>query len=166
MQFNFNQIGVVHSCFKEKFGIPRQPGLATESRAVIEILHPYNREEAFRDIEQFSHLWICFIFHACLRDKWKATVRPPRLGGNKRVGVFSTRSNYRPNPLGLSVVRLHAMRWERKKLLLDVHGGDFLDGTPVVDIKPYLVYADAINDAQSGFASQAQIYDVEIEFSE
>ncbi|MDX5332656.1 MAG: tRNA (N6-threonylcarbamoyladenosine(37)-N6)-methyltransferase TrmO [Gammaproteobacteria bacterium] len=145
-------IGYVHSCFREKFGIPRQPGLVPHARARIEILAPYNRAEAFRGIEDFSHLWIGFLFHRHLGAAWRATVRPPRLGGNERVGVFATRSTYRPNPLGLSVVRLDHVEIAGDAVSLHVSGIDLLDGTPVVDIKPYLPYADALPEARGGFA--------------
>jgi len=145
-------IARVHSCFKEKFGIPRQPGLVTHARAQIEILPPYNRPEAFRGLENFSHLWISFVFHKHLGEDWRPTVRPPRLGGNRRVGVFASRSTYRPNPLGLSVVTLDRIEAEGDRVVIHVSGIDLLDGTPVVDIKPYVPYVDAIPDARGGFA--------------
>ena len=149
---SMSPIGVVHSCFKEKFGIPRQPGLVPEARAQLEILPPYNRDEAFRELEGFSHIWLLFFFHATARTQWKPTVRPPRLGGNQRIGVFASRSNFRPNPVGLSVVRLDGIHRQGKKLLLEISGMDLLDGTPVFDIKPYLPYVDAIPEAISGYA--------------
>ncbi|VAX10492.1 tRNA (adenine(37)-N6)-methyltransferase [hydrothermal vent metagenome] len=148
-------IGLVHSCFKEKFGIPRQPGLVLEARAEIEILPPFDRDEAFRSLESFSHIWVIFVFHQSQRDNWKATVRPPRLGGNQRVGVFASRSTFRPNPLGLSVVKFEGMVRRPGKLYLQISGVDLLQGTPVLDIKPYLPYADSLADAQSGYAPEA-----------
>jgi len=150
--YTFQPIGYVHSCFKEKFGIPRQPGLIPEARASLEILAPYNRPEAFRELTDYSHVWLTFVFHASLREHWKATVRPPRLGGNKRVGVFASRSPFRPNPIGLSVVRLEHLELNNPGVRLHFSGIDLLDGTPVLDIKPYLPYADAIPDAQYGYA--------------
>jgi tRNA (adenine37-N6)-methyltransferase len=150
--YEFQPIGYVRSCFREKFGIPRQPGLIPEARASLEILPPYNRPEAFRELADYSHIWLTFVFHASLRDNWKATVRPPRLGGNKRVGVFASRSPFRPNPIGLSVVRLERLELENPHVCLHLSGIDLLDGTPVLDIKPYLPYADAIPDAKYGYA--------------
>ncbi|MCU7916390.1 MAG: tRNA (N6-threonylcarbamoyladenosine(37)-N6)-methyltransferase TrmO [Candidatus Thiodiazotropha sp. (ex Gloverina cf. vestifex)] len=107
--FNFQPIGTITSCFKEKFGIPRQSGLILEARATLDILPPYNRPEAFRELAEYSHIWLTFVFHANIRENWKPTVRPPRLGGNQRVGVFASRSPFRPNPIGLSVVRLEQL---------------------------------------------------------
>ncbi len=156
--YSFGTIGIVRSCFKEKFGIPRQAGLVSRARARLEIFSPYDREEAFRGIEEFSHLWILFVFHAARRgdrktgNTWKSTVRPPRLGGNQRIGVFASRSGFRPNPIGISAVKLEKTERIRKTLTLYLKGGDFLDGTPVLDIKPYLPYADSIPAAQGGFA--------------
>jgi len=156
MEYLLKPIGIIHSCFKEKFGIPRQAGLVSEARAVLELLPPYSREEALNGLEQFSHVWVVFIFHATITKKWKTTVRPPRLGGNRRVGVFATRSNFRPNPLGTSAVELERVEKSGGKMKLHLKGGDFLDGTPVLDIKPYLAYADSLPQAHCdcGFASQ------------
>jgi len=148
---NIEPVGIIHSCFKEKFGIPRQPGLVKSSTATLELLPPYNIEEALRGIEEFSHLWVLFLFHESVCENFQPTVRPPRLGGNTRVGVFATRSNFRPNPIGLSVVELKGV----KGATLELAGGDFLDGTPVLDIKPYIPYADSIPDAHGGFANEA-----------
>lgn len=152
MKFEFQPIGTIHSCFKEKFGIPRQPGLVAEASATLELLPPYNRAEAVRGIEQFSHLWILFIFHECLRSEWKPTVRPPRLGGNERVGVFASRATYRPNPIGISPIKLEHVETTANRVVLHLKGVDLLDGTPVVDIKPYIPYVDNISDATAGFA--------------
>ena len=165
MSFTFNPIGIIHSCFKEKFGIPRQAGLVSQAGAILEMLSPYDREEAFRGIEDFSHIWVLFIFHKCIRDKWKPTVRPPRLGGSKRIGVFAARSGFRPNPIGLSAVKLEAVRKEKGKLYLDLKGIDFLDQTPVLDIKPYLKYSDSIPYAKSGFASEPPKINFEVGFT-
>jgi tRNA-Thr(GGU) m(6)t(6)A37 methyltransferase TsaA len=150
--FEFDTIGIVHSCFKQKFGIPRQSGLIPDAQARLEIIPPYNRPEAFRELEDYSHIWLSFVFHANLRQEWKPMVRPPRLGGNQRVGVFASRSPFRPNPIGLSVVELDHIEITGSQIELYLNGIDLLDGTPVLDIKPYIPYADAIPDARSGYA--------------
>ncbi|MEJ2466755.1 MAG: tRNA (N6-threonylcarbamoyladenosine(37)-N6)-methyltransferase TrmO [Candidatus Thiodiazotropha sp.] len=154
-RFEFEPIGYVTSCFKEKFGIPRQSGLIPEAQGILEIVPPYNRQEAFRELADYSHIWLTFVFHANLRQHWKPTVRPPRLGGNQRVGVFASRSPFRPNPIGLSVVQLDRLELQPKSVRLHLSGIDLLDGTPVLDVKPYLPYADAIADARSGYAPSA-----------
>lgn len=164
-KYSFDAIGKIHSCYKEKFGIPRQPGLV-KVPASIEIYQPYARLEAFRELESFSHIWVMFVFHQSMRENWKPTVRPPRLGGNERVGVFASRSMFRPNPIGLSVVELKAVRQHDKVIFLDIIGGDFLDATPVLDIKPYLPYVDAVPMATGGYAHQAPESKFEIIFSE
>ncbi len=155
MVFRFEPIGIIHSCFKEKFGIPRQAGLVPAARASLELLPPYNRPEAVKGLEDFSHLWVLFVCHQCLRDGWTPTVRPPRLGGNRRVGVFASRSPSRPNPLGMSAVELLGIEQAADSLRLHLRGVDMMDGTPVVDIKPYLPYADALPTARAGFAPAA-----------
>jgi len=147
----FQPIVTIHSCYSDKFGIPRQPGLVNSATATLELLPPYNKAEALRGLNDFSHLWIIFLFHASVREQWKATVRPPRLGGNERVGVFASRSNFRPNPIGLSVVELQKV----EQTTLTLGGGDFLDGTPVLDMKPYIPYADSVPDAKGAFADKA-----------
>lgn len=166
MRFAFEPIGTIHSCFKEKFGIPRQPGLVTEARATLELLPPYNREEAVRGLEGFSHLWVVFVFHASMQEEWKPTVRPPRLGGNRRLGVFATRSPVRPNPIGLSVVTLEKIVCEAGRVELHLKGIDLLDGTPVLDIKPYVPYVDSIPYASGGFADEAPAASFSICFSQ
>ncbi len=150
--YQFQPIGRIHSCFKEKFGIPRQAGLVPEATATIEIFPPFDRSEAFRRLESFSHIWILFVFHKCLQHRWRATVRPPRLGGNQRVGVFASRSGFRPNPIGQSVVKLTSIETNTGQTRLHVKGIDLLDGTPVLDIKPYLPYADSHPEAVAGYA--------------
>lgn len=153
--FSFTPVGIVRSCFREKFGIPRQPGLVPAARATLELLPPYNQPAAIRGLEGFSHLWLLFVFHHTPAGRWQPTVRPPRLGGNRRLGVFATRSTFRPNPLGLSAVRLERISTERGHVVLHLAGVDVLDGTPVLDVKPYLPYADCIPTATGGFAAHA-----------
>lgn len=147
-------IGVVRTPFGEKFGIPRQAGLVDAVRAVVELMPPYDRAEAWRGIEGFSHLWLITWFHA-RKGEGGLTVRPPRLGGNARLGVFATRAPYRPNPLGLSLVRLEAVESVGNAVRLVVRGADLLDGTPLLDVKPYLPYAEALPEATGGFAMEA-----------
>lgn len=163
--FIFHPIGIIHSCFPEKFGIPRQPRLVPAARATLEILPPYDRDEAFRGLKDFSHLWIVFIFHGIDNRKWQPTVRPPRLGGSTRIGVFATRSGFRPNPIGMSSVVLDDVRRDRGKMVLELSGIDVLDQTPVLDIKPYLPYADIIPDAVGGFAADPPRSSLSIEFT-
>lgn len=164
--FVFNPIGIVRSCFTEKFGIPRQPGLVTAARATLEILPPYDRDEAFNGLDAFSHLWLVFVFHGIQKGKWQPTVRPPRLGGNRRIGVFATRSGFRPNPVGMSAVVLEGMRRHKGKLILELSGIDLLDRTPVLDIKPYLPYADNIPEAVGGFAGSRPVTSITVAFTE
>ncbi|ACE82875.1 tRNA (N6-threonylcarbamoyladenosine(37)-N6)-methyltransferase TrmO [Cellvibrio japonicus] len=154
MNFTFPAIGIVHSCFKEKFGIPRQPGLAPLARGEIELLPPYDDPDALAGLEGTSHLWVEFVFHANRREDWKARVKPPRLGGNKTLGVFATRSPTRPSPIGLSVVRLHDWEQREGKLFIRISGLDLLDGTPVLDIKPYIPYADCVLAAENHVAPE------------
>ncbi len=152
---SFAPIGYVRSPYKEKFGIPRQPNLVTEARATLELVAPFNQPDSVRGLEGFSHIWVIFVFHATAAQGWKPTVRPPRLGGNTRLGVFATRSTFRPNPLGLSVAQLCGIQQQGSKMILTLAGVDLLDGTPVLDIKPYLPYADALHQASAGFAPDA-----------
>lgn len=155
MNFTFTPIGIIHSPFKQKFGVPRQPGLAPAARALLELLPPYDRDEALAGLADFSHVWLVFVFHATARQGWSPTVRPPRLGGNTRVGVFASRSTFRPNAIGLSVVELAGFGREDGRLVLHLRGADLVDGTPVLDIKPYLPYVDSIPNAAGGFAAGA-----------
>jgi len=164
MNFSFPAIGIIHSCFKEKFGIPRQPGLAPLATAQLELLPPYNERDALDGLEGCSHIWIQFVFHANKREEWKPKVKPPRLGGNKSLGVFATRSPTRPAPIGLSVVKLESIVEIDGKLLLNLSGIDLLDGTPVLDIKPYVPYVDLVPEATNHFASAAPSL-VAVEFS-
>ena len=147
-------IGYMHSPYKEKFGIPRQPNLV-QVESYIEMTGPYNDLLAFEGIEEFSHLWLVWQFHDNknqLSQQFRPQVRPPRLGGNKKIGVFATRSMYRPAPIGLSVVKLNRVKKVGKNVRVYVTGSDLLDGTPIIDIKPYIQYSDAVIDAQSGYA--------------
>lgn len=163
-QYNFNSIGTIHSCYKEKFGIPRQPALVN-SPATIEIHNSYSNEDAFRELETFSHIWVIFVFHEITNKNWKATVRPPRLGGNQRIGVFASRSMFRPNPIGLSVVELKNVERSGNNIILNIMGGDFLDLTPVLDIKPYISYADSIDTSLSGYATEKPAIKFNVIFS-
>jgi probable methyltransferase, YaeB/AF_0241 family len=163
--FEFTQIGVIHSCYTEKFGIPRQPGLVEETTASLELLPPFNREDILDGLEGFSHIWVHFVFHKCIQEKWKAKVRPPRLGGKEKMGVFATRATHRPNPIGLSVLKIDKIHKHGKKIFIDLQGADLLDGTPVIDIKPYLPYADIKTDALGGFAPEKSAPS-QVEFSE
>jgi tRNA (adenine37-N6)-methyltransferase len=164
--FIFQAIGRIRSCFPEKFGIPRQPGLVPEATAALEIHPPFNDPEAFRGLEGFSHIWILFVFHACRSTPWRATVRPPRLGGNRRMGIFATRSGFRPNPIGQSVVELTGIEAQQTCCLLHLKGIDLLDGTPVLDVKPYLPYAECLPQAIAGYAQQAPVLLPGVTFSD
>ena len=163
--FQFDQIGVIHSCYRQKFGIPRQPGIVTAAESQLELLPPYNQENLVRGLEGFSHIWVHFIFHQTMDEGWRPTIRPPRLGGRQRMGVFATRSTHRPNPVGLSVVKLNGIESGNGKLILKLSEADLLDGTPVIDIKPYLPYADALPEAKGGFAPLPAVM-AEVEFAE
>ena len=165
MEFRFAPIGVVRSCFREKFGIPRQPGLVPAARATLELLPPCNQPEAVRGLEGFSHLWLVFVFHGVPAGRWQPTVRPPRLGGNQRLGVFATRSTFRPNPIGLSAVRLERIAVRQGQVALHLAGVDLLDRTHILKIKPYLPYADRIAEATGGFAPEAPAAELTVEFS-
>jgi len=165
MKIALETIGIIHSPFKEKFGIPRQPGLVPQVQATLQLLPPYDRPEAVAGLEGYSHIWIQFLFHQAMRGQWQPTVRPPRLGGNKRVGVFASRSPFRPNPIGLSVVGLRQVRCDKGGVELLLGGVDLLDGTPVLDIKPYVAYVDSIADARSGFAPAAPDQRLDVRFA-
>ena len=166
MTFQFEPIGFIRSPFKEKFGIPRQPGLVPEIRATLALVPPYNKPEAVAELEGYSHIWIQFVFHQVLNQEWQPRVRPPRLGGNQRVGVFASRSPFRPNPIGLSVVALEQVVVDGDSVILELSGVDLLDATPVLDIKPYIAYADSVPDAASGFAPAAPDRLLRVQFSQ
>ena len=156
-------IAKIRTDFKEKFGIPRQSGLVDSLRARIVFEPEYRVREALRGIEDFSHLWLIWEFSEAKRDTWSPTVRPPRLGGNKRMGVFATRSPFRPNPVGLSSVRLIGIEHtDTEGDVLIVSGADLMDGTPIYDIKPYLPFTDCHTDARGGFADEKKEYSAEV----
>lgn len=152
--FEFEPIGLIRTAFAEKFGIPRQPGMVATAKGVIELRkHPF-LAQACRTLEEFSHIWIIFVFHAHGARDWKPSIRPPRLGGRKKVGVLSSRSPHRPNPIGLSAVKLDRIEFDHPKgARIHVSGVDLLDGTPILDIKPYIPFADSIPDANAGWAA-------------
>ena len=159
-------IAYIKSDFPEKFGIPRQSGLVEELTATVVFQPPYRVPDALRGLEGFSHLWLIWEFSQARREGWSPTVRPPRLGGNKRLGVFATRSPFRPNPIGLSCVRLLEVRQDREQgTVLVVSGADLLDGTPIYDIKPYLPYADCKPEAVGGFAARPKGADLAVDCS-
>lgn len=151
--FLIEPIAYIKNGYKEKFGVPRQSGLAPSVKSVIEFCEEYRDENCVRDIEQYSHLWLVWGFSKN-EKQWSPTVRPPRLGGNKRVGVFATRSPFRPNSLGLSCVKLEKIEESKNGKILIVSGGDLADGTPIYDIKPYLPYVDSIEGAFGGFSEE------------
>lgn len=155
---SLNVIATLRTCYTDKFGVPRQSGLVPGAWGVIEFEPAYRRVEAVRGIGDFSHLWLITQFHLVTEERTSLTVRPPRLGGNEKRGVFATRSPFRPNRLTLSVVKLDRVELEGELApRLFVSGVDLVDGTPVFDIKPYIRYADSIPDAHSGFAGEAPL---------
>ena len=158
-------IARIRTDFKEKFGIPRQSGIAKTTAKII--FEPkYRVKEAIRGLEGYSHIWLLWEFSEALREEWSPTVRPPRLGGNTRMGVFATRSPYRPNPIGLSSVRLIKIdETASDGIVLTVEGADLLDGTPIYDIKPYLAFTDSHPDAIGGFADGVREYKLNVSFS-
>lgn len=166
MQFTFDTIGIVHSCYKDKFAIPRQARLVTTSTASIELISPYNDIEITRGLEDFSHLWLSFIFHRHVDKGWNTTVKPPRLDGKQRFGVLATRASFRPNPIGLSLVALDSIEQKSDKIFLHVRGADLLDQTPIIDIKPYVPYTDSIPDAKGGFTDNIKEYPLNVSFSQ
>ena len=160
-------IAYIHNDFKTKFGLPRQSGLVEEIPSVIVFEPPFRDPAAFRGIEDYSHLWLVWQFSEAKKEHWSATVRPPRLGGNRRMGVFATRSPYRPNPIGLSSVTLTDVVMDEKNgPLLYVTGADLMDGTPILDIKPYLAFTDSHPEAEGGFAAAIDPYRLEVDFPE
>ncbi len=160
-------IAHIHNVFSTKFGLPRQSGLVSELRSTIVFEPAYRNPEALRGLDGYSHLWLLWQFHKAEREDWSPTVRPPRLGGNTRMGVFATRSPFRPNPIGLSCVRLESIEHTTNQgTVLHVSGADLMDGTPIYDIKPYLPYVDSIPDARGGFAAEHENDHVDVVFPE
>jgi len=142
-------IGYMQSCFTEKFGTPRQAGLVAAATGTIVLEPPFHAPEMVRGLEAYSHIWMIFLFHECTGRPWRPTVRPPRLGGNRRLGVLATRSGFRPNPIGMSAVALSGIRCTPEGIFIAVHGVDVIEGTPILDLKPYLPYADGIPEARA-----------------
>lgn len=160
-------IAQIKSPYKQKFGIPRQSGVIERIHSQLEFVDDYGAEEAITGLEEFSHLWVIFQFHQSLRDEWKPSVRPPRLGGQKKVGVWASRSPFRPNGLGISVGKIEQIQrrsegYDQTRIILS--GLDILDSTPVFDIKPYLPYADVVENALGGFAKDKPLQDFDVEF--
>ncbi|MBE6983808.1 MAG: tRNA (N6-threonylcarbamoyladenosine(37)-N6)-methyltransferase TrmO [Ruminococcaceae bacterium] len=164
--FSLKVIAHIQNDFTEKFGIPRQSGLANAVVSRIVFEPEFRNDDALRGIADFSHLWLIWQFSRAIREDWSPTVRPPRLGGNTRLGVFATRSPFRPNPLGLSSVRLLGTEKTEKGTVLLVAGADLMDGTPIFDIKPYIPYCDCHNDAAGGFTDTAGDFLLQVDFPE
>lgn len=152
--YSLEPIGYISSPYKEKFAVPRQPGLAPDIISTINFYSPYNDELAFIGLESFSHLHVLFLFDKVEYTKFRPKVRPPRLGGNQSVGVFATRSPFRPNRIGLSIVEIKRIVKEKGKVSIEVSGADLVDNTPIIDIKPYIPFVDAKADAKGGFATE------------
>lgn len=167
MDITMHTIAHIHTDLPEKFGVPRQSGLVPQLQGTIVFEPDYRNPDALRGLEGFSHLWLIFRFHQAVREGWSPTVRPPRLGGNRRMGVFATRSPFRPNNLGLSCVKLEGVcRDEKLGHVIRVSGADLVDGTPILDIKPYLPYADCPRDATGGFTDPLEAEPLEVECDE
>ena len=167
MKTELNIIAHICTDFSSKFGIPRQSGLVDELEATIIFKPEYRNPDALRGLEEYTHLWLLWQFSECIDKEWTPTVRPPRLGGNKRMGVFATRSPFRPNPIGLSCVKLLGIeKTEKNGCVIRVSGADLLDGTPIYDIKPYLPYVDSHPDASNGFALDGKDGRLEVKIPE
>ncbi|CAG21277.1 tRNA (N6-threonylcarbamoyladenosine(37)-N6)-methyltransferase TrmO [Photobacterium profundum] len=154
MSYSIEPIGIIRSPYKEKFAVPRQPGLVPNACSEIILQGSANTIEAVRGIEQFSHLWLLFLFDQNLEAGWRPTVRPPCLGGNERIGVFASRATFRPNGIGMSAVELKGIRQKGSDIIIELGGVDLVDGTPIIDIKPYVPYSDSLPQAQGGFAAE------------
>ena len=158
-------IARIRTDFPTKFGIPRQGALADGLKSTLVFEPEFRDENALRGIEQFSHLWLIWQFSANADKGWSPTVRPPRLGGNERLGVFATRSPFRPNPIGLSCVKLEGVRRDGEKgMVLELSGADLMDGTPILDIKPYIPYSDSVPDAADGYTQQTITHALRVDF--
>ena len=165
-EITFKVIARIKSDFPDKFGIPRQSGLLKNLRATIVFEPEFRNADALRGLDGFSHLWLLWIFSENVRDTWKPTVRPPRLGGNTRLGVFATRSSFRPNPLAMSCVKIECVNLTGEgSPSITVSGADLMDGTPIVDIKPYLPYADSVPEATGGFAEAVRFHKLDVSFA-
>lgn len=150
--YSIEPIGFIESPYKEKFAVPRQPSLVPAARSRVKLVGEANSPEAVRGLEQFSHAWLLFLFDQNLAAGWKPTVRPPRLGGNERVGVFASRSTFRPNGIGMSAVEIKRITKQGDQIYLDLGNVDLVDGTPIIDIKPYIPYSDSIPQALGSYA--------------
>ena len=167
LSLQIEPVAYIRTDFSDKFGIPRQSGLVPELTGTVVLEPAYSQPDAVRGLEQFSHIWLIWGFHAAVRQAekgWSATVRPPRLGGNTRVGVFASRAPFRPNPLGLSCVRLEAVLTDEQPVRLLVSGIDLLDGTPIYDIKPYIPVADCKPDAAEGYTAETRQHLLDVDF--
>ena len=165
-EITFKVIARIKSDFPDKFGIPRQSGLLKNLRSTIVFEPEFRIADALRGLEGFSHLWLLWIFSENVRDTWKPTVRPPRLGGNTRLGVFATRSSFRPNPIAMSCVKIEKINLTGEGApSIEVSGADLMDGTPIVDIKPYLPYADSVPEATGGFAEAVRFKKLDVDFA-
>lgn len=166
-EITFKVVARIKSDFPDKFGIPRQSGLLKNLRSTIVFEPEFRIADALRGLEGFSHLWLLWIFSENVRDTWKPTVRPPRLGGNTRLGVFATRSSFRPNPIAMSCVKIEKINLTGEGApSITVSGADLMDGTPIVDIKPYLPYADSVPEATGGFAEVVRFNKLEVDFAD
>lgn len=160
------KIAVMHSDFPSKFGIPRQSGLVNELRSYIEFEAEFRNPDVIRGLEGFSHIWVIWMFSENIRTEWTATVRPPRLGGNTRIGVFATRSPFRPNPIGMSCVKIEEIRNTDKGPVIVVSGADLMDGTPILDIKPYIPVSDCHTEALGGFTDETSKYRLNVSITQ
>ena len=165
-ELSYHPIGYIKSPYKQKFAIPRQPNLVPQAIGELELNKEFADPNTLREIESFSHLWLLFHFSETAQQGWNATVQPPRLGGKEKVGVFASRSPFRPNPIGLSVVENLGVELSAGRSVIKVGGIDVLDGTPVLDIKPYLPYADSLPDATAGFAAQRPGRSISVKYSD
>ena len=163
---SLSPIAFIESPYREKFAIPRQPGLVPSAKGKVILQAPFNQSDMVKGLEQFSHIWLIFNFHATQAQGWKPLVRPPRLGGNKKIGVLATRSTFRPNPIGMSVVKLEGITCNKQEVSLTISALDLLHGTPILDIKPYIPYSDAITQVNGSYADNAPEIVMSVEFSQ
>ncbi|MDF7670948.1 tRNA (N6-threonylcarbamoyladenosine(37)-N6)-methyltransferase TrmO [Orbaceae bacterium ESL0721] len=163
-KYEIEPIGIIHSPYSEKFAVPRQPNLVTAGCGELQLLPPFNSQNSVKELAQFSHIWLLFLFDQIDPNRWNLTVRPPRLGGNKNVGVFATRSPFRPNHIGLSAVELKEVMINNGDVRLKLGSLDLVDGTPIIDIKPYLPYCDSYPNASAGYAQSSPEKTLTVEF--